>query len=115
MSVAHVHCREHKDQVSGECSSEIFRRQENAADDFRLDKELYTACQVTSCHTRPPGRGTCCRLLSSASMTCASQQPAACFKLLLKRLFNDQETVLLPPPVSETGLLPRASHHFSGV
>lgn len=38
--------REHRDQVSGDCSSEIFRRQENAADDFRLDKELYTACQA---------------------------------------------------------------------
>ena len=40
-------CRENKDQVSGECASQIFRRQENAADDFRLDKELYEACQVS--------------------------------------------------------------------
>ena len=44
--IAWVQCREHKEQVSGQCSSEIFRRQENAADDFRLDKELYSACQV---------------------------------------------------------------------
>lgn len=40
-------CREQKDQVSGQCSSEIFRRQEDAAGDFRLDKELYAACQVS--------------------------------------------------------------------
>lgn len=49
-SVSHaacLPCREHKEQVSGQCSSEIFRRQENAADDFRLDKELYSACQVS--------------------------------------------------------------------
>ena len=43
-----VYCREHRDEVSGECASEIFRRQENAADDFRLDKELFEACQVCS-------------------------------------------------------------------
>ena len=36
----------HKDEVSPGCSSEVFIRQENAADDFRLDKELYNACQV---------------------------------------------------------------------
>ncbi len=76
MSVAHVHCREHKDQVSGECSSEIFRRQENAADDFRLDKELYTACQVTFCHTPPP---CSCNLLHSAVVSIYDlREPAAC-------------------------------------
>lgn len=40
-------CREQKDKVSGQCAAEIFRRQEDAAGDFRLDKELYAACQVT--------------------------------------------------------------------
>ena len=38
--------RDQKDEVSDNCASEIFRRQEDAADDFRLDKELYEACQV---------------------------------------------------------------------
>lgn len=41
-----LHCRDQKDQVSSNCASEIFRRQEDAADDFRLDKELYEACKV---------------------------------------------------------------------
>lgn len=37
--------RDQKDQVSGKCASEILIRQEDAADDFRLDKELFDACQ----------------------------------------------------------------------
>ena len=41
-----LHCRDQKDQVSGKCASEILRRQEDAAGDFRLDKELFDACQV---------------------------------------------------------------------
>ena len=41
-----LRCRDQKDQVSSNCASEIFRRQEDAADDFRLDKELYESCKV---------------------------------------------------------------------
>lgn len=52
--------RKHKDDVSGDCSAEIFRRQENAADDFRLDKELYAACEAdaqTVCSAVDPHGG----------------------------------------------------------
>lgn len=38
--------REKKDDLSSECKSEVFERQENAANDWRTDNELLKACEV---------------------------------------------------------------------
>ena len=40
--------RENKEQLTQDCKTEVFERQALAADDWRTDIELFTACEVGS-------------------------------------------------------------------
>ena len=38
--------RDHKDELAAACQEEVFKRQQEAADDWRTDKELAAACKA---------------------------------------------------------------------
>lgn len=41
--------RDHKDELAAACREEVFKRQQDAADDWRTDKELAAACKARGC------------------------------------------------------------------
>ena len=93
-------------EIAHQRSSDVRRMQQMTSDWTRSCTLLVRSPPVTSPLLMQPAAP----LLSLSPMTCARQQPAAAFDLLLKRSYNDQETVILAPTASLLGLLVRASH-----
>ncbi len=71
-------------------SSDVRRTQQMTLDWTRSCTLPARSLPVTPAPPLPPAHALCCTR-SLALMTCASQQPAACFKLVLKRSYNDQD------------------------
>ena len=92
--------------IAHQRSSDVRRMQQMTSDWTRSCTLLVRSLPVTSPLLTQPAAP----LLSLSPLTCARQQPAAAFNLLLKHSYNDQETVILAPTASLLGPLVRASH-----
>lgn len=73
--------RDHKDELAAACQAEVFKRQQEAADDWRTDTELATACKVNQSaifytprqHLWPDARPAC--LPKGSPVDCSQVSP----------------------------------------
>ena len=108
---------DHKDELAAACREEVFKRQQDAADDWRTDKELAAACKARRASRGPslPPRPRSCGLVASRrtlSQACCTRQDWAVPCEGLHRLCHPAacEVVLSGPIVRVTRLLGAARH-----
>ena len=109
--------RDHKDELAAACREEVFKRQQNAADDWRTDKELAAACKARRASRGPslPPRPRSCGALASRrtlSRACCTRQDWAVPSEGLHRLCHPAacEVMLTGAMVCGSRLLDAARH-----